>query len=99
VRTHPETGRKALYLGRIGFGYIFGYSVEESDKLLGALWTHMTRPEFIWEHVWEVGDILIWDNRGVAHSRGKLDPSVPRLMRRITGVGERPFYDGPAAAA
>ena len=99
VRTHPETGRKALFLGRVGFGYIFPYPVDESDRLLDALWSHMIKPEFIWEHSWQVGDILIWDNRGVAHSRGTLDPTTPRLMRRITAMGERPFYKGSDAAA
>lgn len=91
VRTHPESGRKALYLGRKGYGYIFGYPVPESDTLLDALWEHMTSPRFVWEHAWRVGDLLIWDNRGVAHSRGTLDPVVPRLMRRIVGKGERPI--------
>lgn len=90
VRTHPESGRKALYLGRKGYGYIFGYPVPESDALLDTIWDHMTSPKFVWEHEWRVGDVLIWDNRGVAHSRGTIDPTLPRLMRRIVGMGERP---------
>ena len=94
VRTHPESGREALYLGRIGFGYIFPYSVEESDTLLAQLWAHMTKPEFIWEHVWRKGDILIWDNRALSHARDALDPTRPRQMHRITAKGERPFWLG-----
>lgn len=94
VRTHPDSGREALYLGRIGNGYIFPYSVEESDALIRDLWAHMTKPEFIWEHVWKKGDILIWDNRSVAHQRDSLDPKKPRQMHRITAKGERPFWRG-----
>lgn len=84
VKTHPHSGRMALFLGRKGFGYIEGYPVEESDELLDALWQHMTRPEFIWEQVWRQGDLIVWDNRCVAHSRGSFDPSARRLLRRVT---------------
>ena len=84
VKTHPYSGRKALFLGRKGFGYIEGYPVEESDELLDALWQHMTRPELIWEQVWQRGDLIVWDNRCVAHSRGSFDPSARRLLRRVT---------------
>ena len=84
VKVHSSTGRKALYLGRMGFGYIEGLAVEESDEALAALWAHMTRPEFVWEQVWRTGDLIIWDNRCVAHARGAFDPTVRRLMRRVT---------------
>lgn len=84
VKTHPYSGRKALFLGRKGFGYIEGYPVEESDELLDSLWQHMTRPELIWEQVWQRGDLIVWDNRCVAHSRGSFDPSARRLLRRVT---------------
>ena len=90
IRTHPVTGRKALYLGRFGYGYIEGYSVEESDNLIKQLWDHMTRPDFIWEHEWRVGDLIMWDNRCVAHARGSFDPAERRLLRRITVKGEIP---------
>lgn len=91
VRTHPATGRKALYLGRMGDGYILGLPVGESDRVLAELWAHMTRPEFIWEHRWRVGDLVIWDNRCVAHARGSFDPNTRRLMRRVTVKGEVPI--------
>ena len=84
VKIHSATGRKALYLGRMGFGYIEGLTVDESDEALAALWAHMTRPEFVWEQVWQTGDLIIWDNRCVAHARGAFDPSARRLMRRVT---------------
>ncbi len=90
VRTHPETGRRSLYLGREGYGYILGLPVEESDEVLAALWRHMTRPEFVWEHEWRLGDLVMWDNRCVMHSRGAFDPNARRLLHRTTVKGERP---------
>ncbi len=84
VKSHPGTGRKALYLGRMGTGYIEGLTVEESDAMLDTLWAHMTRPEFIWEQEWQAGDLIIWDNRCVAHARGSFDPTSRRLLRRVT---------------
>jgi taurine dioxygenase len=90
VRTHPATGRKALYLGRKGYGHIVGLSVAESDRILEALWVHMTKPEFVWEHEWRVGDVLMWDNRGTIHARSAYDPRLRRRLRRVTVKGERP---------
>ena len=84
VRVHPATGRKALYLGRMGTGYIEGLPVPESDALLETLWAHMTAPEFVWEQEWRQGDLIVWDNRCTAHARGSFDPSTRRLLRRIT---------------
>jgi taurine dioxygenase len=91
VRTHPGTGKKALYLGREGFGYIVGLPVEESERVLGAVWRHMTQPKFRWEHHWQVGDVLIWDNHCTAHSRGSFPSDSRRLLRRITTKSEAPF--------
>ena len=84
VKIHPSTGRKAIYLGRMGTGYIEGLTVEESDALLDKLWAHMTSPALIWEQEWQTGDLIIWDNRCVAHARGAFDPSTRRLLRRVT---------------
>lgn len=90
VRTHPDTHRRALFLGRRGNGYIQGLSVGESDSLLELLWAHMTRPEFMWEHIWRAGDLIIWDNRCVIHGRGAFDESARRLLHRVTVKGEKP---------
>lgn len=90
ARRHPGTGRKALFLGRKGYGYVLGLPVAESDDLLEALWSHMTRPEFVWEHDWRNGDLVMWDNRCCAHSRAAFDPSLRRRLRRVTVIGERP---------
>jgi taurine dioxygenase len=91
VRTHPATGRKALYLGRRTTGYILGYPVVESDRLLDELWEHMTAPRYVWEHVWRVGDVLVWDNRQAVHARQSFPTQSRRVMRRITAMSEKPF--------
>ena len=96
LRRHPETGRTALYLGRRGYGYIEGYSVAESDRLLDALWRHMTRPEFVWTHEWRDGDVVMWDNRCCTHMRTAFDPRLRRRLLRVTVEGERP--QGPEDA-
>lgn len=90
VRTHPETGRKALFLGRQGYGYIHGLTVQESDELLDQLWQHMTKPQFVWEHAWKPGDVIMWDNRCAIHARGSVPSAARRILRRVTVKGERP---------
>jgi taurine dioxygenase len=90
VRTHGETGRKALFLGRKGNGYMKGLSVQQSDTLLDELWNHITNPRFVWEHRWQRGDVVIWDNRSVVHSRGAFDTRSRRILRRVTVESERP---------
>ena len=90
LRRHPETGRTALYLGRRGYGYIEGYGIAESDRLLDALWRHMTRPELVWTHEWRNGDVVMWDNRCCAHMRTAFDPRLRRRLLRVTVEGDRP---------
>ena len=91
VRTHPATGRKALYLGRRRYGYILGLPVEESEALLDQLWEHMSRPEHTVEHEWRVGDLVIWDNRCMIHGRDAFDPSARRTMHRVTVLEDMPI--------
>lgn len=97
VRTHPVTGREALYLGRKGYGYIEGYAQAESTRLLARLWEHMTRPELVWSHDWRDGDLVVWDNRCCSHSRAGFDPSLRRRLMRVTAIGERPYHEGGQA--
>lgn len=87
VRTHPETGHDALYLGRRPNAYVNGLPLEESEALLDALWAHATRREFTWHHQWRVGDILVWDNRCVMHRRDAFDPATRRIMHRTQCKG------------
>ena len=89
-RTHPATGKKALYLGRRRNGYIPGLPLEESERLLDALWAHASRSEFVWCQEWQLGDTLIWDNRCVIHRRDPFDPDARRMMHRVQIKGERP---------
>jgi taurine dioxygenase len=88
VRRHPVTGRKALFLGRRPGAYIDGLSVEESEKLLDAVWAHATQECFAWYQKWRIGDLVMWDNRCVMHRRDAFDESLRRLMHRTQIVGE-----------
>lgn len=90
VIRHPVTGRKALFLGRRPFGYIVGLGLEESEALLDRLWAHATRPEFAWFQKWNVGDLLMWDNRCVMHKRTAFDANERRLLYRTQVKGVRP---------
>jgi taurine dioxygenase len=98
IRTHPETGYNALYLGRRPNAYINGYSVAESEELLEALWAHATQEKFTWHHVWQPGDILIWDNRCVMHHRDPFDGGYRRVMHRIQCAGDVPSLSAAAKA-
>jgi taurine dioxygenase len=89
-RTHPVTGRKALYLGRRRNGYILGLPLEESEALLDQLWAHASQPQFVWGHEWKVGDTLIWDNRCLIHRRDPFDNAERRMMHRVQIRGEIP---------
>jgi taurine dioxygenase len=91
VRTHPVSGRKALFLGRRLNAFIPGLSLEESDALLDTLWTHAVRPEATWVQQWRVGDVLVWDNRCTMHRRDAFDAQSRRLMHRTQIAGDRPF--------
>ncbi|HEY7664307.1 MAG TPA: TauD/TfdA family dioxygenase [Xanthobacteraceae bacterium] len=90
VRTHPATGRKALYVNRLMTVRIEGLPQQESDELLNFLFDHQERREFVYEHVWRPGDILMWDNRCTLHARTDFSPHERRLMRRVTILGEKP---------
>ena len=89
-RTHPVTGKKALYLGRRSNAYIVGLPLEESERLLDELWAHASQPQFVWCQVWQLGDTLIWDNRCLIHRRDPFDPDARRMMHRVQIKGQRP---------
>jgi taurine dioxygenase len=90
VRTHPATGRKALYVNRLMTREIEGLPREESDAILQKLFDHQEQPKFIYEHVWRPRDILMWDNRCTLHARTDFSAGERRLLRRVTILGERP---------
>jgi len=83
ARTHPETGRKALYIGRRQNTYINGLSVTDSEALLDILWAHVdTCGEQTYIHRWQIGDLMIWDNRCAMHRRDEFSSNVRRIMHR-----------------
>ncbi|MCY0855196.1 TauD/TfdA dioxygenase family protein [Cupriavidus sp. D39] len=88
VRTHPVTGRRCLFLGRRRNAYLAGLPLEESEALLDALWAHATQPEFVWGQQWQLGDMILWDNRCTMHRRDSFDPFTRRLMYRTQITGE-----------
>ena len=76
VCTHPDTGRRMLYLGRRRNAYLMGLDLADSEALLDELWDlRRALPEFAWEHVWRVGDLVLWDNRCTMHRRDPFDAS------------------------
>jgi taurine dioxygenase len=92
IRVHPATGRKALYLGRRRIWpsqYIEGTAQDESEALLDKLWAHATQPKYAWQHVWRVGDMLVWDNRCAMHYREPVNSEQRRVMWRSQFQGER----------
>jgi alpha-ketoglutarate-dependent taurine dioxygenase len=90
VRTHPATGRKALYVNRLMTRRIEGLPPEESEELLNFLFQHQENPDFIYAHVWRAGDLLMWDNRCALHARTDFSAAERRLLRRVTILGEKP---------
>ena len=89
ILKHPGNGRPTLYLGRRRNSSIEGLSRAESDALLEALWAHVTQPQFLYEHVWRLGDLVMWDNRSTMHRRAEFDGAERRIMHRtqIKGSG------------
>ena len=88
VRVHPATGRKALYVNRLMTQNIVGLPEAESEALLEELFDHQEQQRFVYEHVWHVGDVILWDNRCALHARTDFDPGERRLLRRITVLRE-----------
>ena len=84
ARTHPVTGRKALYLCPGMTTDIVGWDPQESADMLAFLFDWTTRPEFVYSHAWQPGDALMWDNACTMHRRDPFDPQHPRLMKRTT---------------
>ena len=88
VRTHPVTKRKGLFVNEAHTSGIAGMAPEESAKLLSELYAHIIKPEFIYTHHWQAGDLLMWDNAAVQH-KATFDYDLPmrRLMHRTTVRG------------
>jgi taurine dioxygenase len=88
ICSHPESGRRMLYLGRRRNAYLSGLGLPESEALLDELWSYATRAEFCWTHRWQVGDLVMWDNRCTMHRRDPFDANTRRIMHRTQIKGE-----------
>ncbi|HEY4342441.1 MAG TPA: TauD/TfdA family dioxygenase [Steroidobacteraceae bacterium] len=87
VRMHPETKRKALYIGEKVKSFE-GMTSEESGPIISFLIAHATRPHFVYRHQWTPNDLLIWDNRCTSHlALGDYDPKYRRHLERTTVLG------------
>ena len=93
-RTHPATDKRSLYVNRLMTEYIVDMPRAQSDELLKQLFDHQEQTQFQYEHRWQVGDVLIWDNRCTLHARRDFDDRQLRKLRRVTVKGEKPFLIG-----
>ena len=91
VRTHPESGRKAIYLNPIRIEAIEGMQENEALGLLDQLLSHATQPRYEYRHRWQQGDMVMWDNRCLLHkANGDYDMTQLRYMYRVMLQGDVP---------
>ncbi|HUK08923.1 MAG TPA: TauD/TfdA family dioxygenase [Stellaceae bacterium] len=88
VCRHPETHRRVLYLGRRRNAYIDGLPLAESEALLDEIWSYATQPELAWYNEWQIGDVVLWDNRCTMHRRDPFDSATRRILHRTQIKGE-----------
>ena len=86
--THPASGRRALYVDRLMTMRIDGLDEAESDRILDEMFDTAERADFVYEHVWTPGDLLVWDNLCSSHARTDFPPDQRRLLRRCQIAGE-----------
>lgn len=91
VRTHPESGKKTLFLGYSTEVEVVGLAHEEGVALVEELRAHLFQERFRYTHKWTVGDIVHWDNQATLHSRTAFDPNSRRVLKRVSLAGARPF--------
>jgi taurine dioxygenase len=91
VRTHPETGRKALFVSEHFTTRILGVSEDESRSILDELFALSTKPEFVYRHQWQPHDMVFWDNRSVQHLAAGTPDHLRRKLYRTTIEGDLPF--------
>ena len=88
VISHPETGRKSLFVDRLMTFRIEGMAHADSERLLNLLFDHSESPQFVYEHVWRLKDFVMWDNCCTTHGRTYFPENEERLLRRCTVEGE-----------
>ncbi|NMM28550.1 MAG: TauD/TfdA family dioxygenase [Glaciimonas sp.] len=91
VRTHPETGRKALFVSEHFTTRIAGLPDDESRELLAQLFAHSVKPEHVYRHQWQPHDLVFWDNRSLMHVAAGTPDEKRRKMYRTTIEGDAPF--------
>ena len=91
VRTHPETGRKALFVSEHFTTRILDIPLDESQAMLAELFARSTGAELVYRHVWEPHDLVFWDNRSVMHLAGGTPDHLRRKLYRTTVAGDTPF--------
>ncbi|MEM7704164.1 MAG: TauD/TfdA family dioxygenase [Pseudomonadota bacterium] len=96
VLTHPKNGQRSLYFDPSQTYAIAGLPHDESDELVRHLSEHVVDPRFIQEHQWHIGDVMLWDNSRLLHSRCAFDPLHPRLAKRTTVFLEPDWFPVPA---
>ena len=89
VIVHPDTGRKALFVSPLITARVEGVRPNESERLLTELCKYQENPEIIFEHKWEVGDLVMMDNRCITHARREFPGGEPRMLRRTMVQGKR----------
>lgn len=82
VLEHPRTHRRHLFLGRRKWAYVPGLSLDESEAILDAVWAHCARPAFHWTQTWQLGDLILWDNRCTMHRRDGFAADSRRVLHR-----------------
>ena len=88
VRTHPDTKRKALYVNRLMTWSVDGMDEADGSALLDRLFSHIEQDQFIYAHQWQVGDLVLWDNRCTLHARTDFSDKERRLLRRHVVMGD-----------
>lgn len=91
VRTHPETGRKALFVSEHFTTCVVGLPKHESDALLAEIFAHSVKPDFVYRHRWQPHDLVFWDNRSVMHLAAGTPNHLRRKLYRTTIEGDVPF--------
>lgn len=92
VRTHPETGEDGLFVNTTFTDRIVGLSRKESDAILGVLFDHIQKPEFLVRWRWSENAVAFWDNRVTQHYAANDYLPARRVMVRATILGDRPYH-------
>jgi taurine dioxygenase len=90
IRTHPDTGRKSIFVNPGFTSHLDGFEPTESAALLKILFDHITQPQYIFRQIWQENDVIMWDNRIMMHFAISDYGEEPRYLERTTIIGERP---------